>query len=228
SIDTSRLSTVPSQANSGTTMTKSLSMRERRKRAKGAAKLALVIASLPVSLVKRIRYLAQHGPNYNKGFDGRTPVADSGFLGVPDAGSSSGRPKSVASAAPSEGLAGEPDTVSHPIATSSPTPGATASPKTGGAAAPGGRRHHVSAADGEIKFYVELERVKNLPGLSVVDFKRLRGDIWAFKRLYHDTIGRLPIRDDDAHSTGGGTAGSISGTSLTPRPPASATASPAL
>lgn len=39
----------------------------------------------------------------------------------------------------------------------------------------------------EIRFSVELTRLRNLPGLLSVDVKRLRGDVWAYK-LVHDTL----------------------------------------
>ncbi|KAI8920412.1 kinase-like domain-containing protein [Entophlyctis helioformis] len=50
-----------------------------------------------------------------------------------------------------------------------------------------------------IRFHVSLHRIKNLPGLLVVDFKRLRGDIWEFKRLYHDVVAKLPLQDNSEY-----------------------------
>lgn len=41
---------------------------------------------------------------------------------------------------------------------------------------------------GEIKFYVEIQKIKNLKGLYVVEFKRRQGDIWEFKRLYQELL----------------------------------------
>jgi hypothetical protein len=39
----------------------------------------------------------------------------------------------------------------------------------------------------EIRFSVELTRLRNLPGLLSLDIKRLRGNVWAYKSV-HDTI----------------------------------------
>lgn len=39
----------------------------------------------------------------------------------------------------------------------------------------------------EIRFSVELTRLRNLPGLLSLDVKRLRGNVWAYKSV-HDTI----------------------------------------
>ncbi|KAJ3264019.1 hypothetical protein HDU77_009538 [Chytriomyces hyalinus] len=36
----------------------------------------------------------------------------------------------------------------------------------------------------EMVFYVELMKMPNLPGTCVVDFQRVRGDIWTFKEFY--------------------------------------------
>ncbi|KAJ3003993.1 UNVERIFIED_CONTAM: hypothetical protein HDU68_005393 [Siphonaria sp. JEL0065] len=45
----------------------------------------------------------------------------------------------------------------------------------------------------EIVFYVELQKVANLPGVCVVAFKRVRGNIWSFKKLYNSLVGNLPL-----------------------------------
>lgn len=45
----------------------------------------------------------------------------------------------------------------------------------------------------EVQFSVELSKIENLPGLYVVDIKRVRGNIWAFKFLYHELIDRLDL-----------------------------------
>lgn len=45
----------------------------------------------------------------------------------------------------------------------------------------------------EIRFTVEVCRVKNLPGLLVVDVRRVRGNAWAFKRLYEDCMDELAV-----------------------------------
>ncbi|KAJ3235955.1 hypothetical protein HDU81_011326 [Chytriomyces hyalinus] len=38
----------------------------------------------------------------------------------------------------------------------------------------------------EMVFYVELMKMPNLPGTCVVDFQRIRGDIWTFKEFYSE------------------------------------------
>ncbi|KAI8145957.1 hypothetical protein BJV82DRAFT_482569, partial [Fennellomyces sp. T-0311] len=37
----------------------------------------------------------------------------------------------------------------------------------------------------EVRFSVELCKIKNLPGLYIVDIRRMRGNVWAYKFLYH-------------------------------------------
>jgi hypothetical protein len=48
-------------------------------------------------------------------------------------------------------------------------------------------------ASKELKFNVEIQMIKHLKGLFVVEFKRRKGNIWAFKALYQDTIMKLPL-----------------------------------
>lgn len=45
----------------------------------------------------------------------------------------------------------------------------------------------------EVQFTVELSKIENLPGLYVVDIKRTRGNIWAFKFLYHALLDLLDL-----------------------------------
>lgn len=45
----------------------------------------------------------------------------------------------------------------------------------------------------EVQFSVELSKIENLPGLYVVDIKRTRGNIWAFKFLYHTLLDLLDL-----------------------------------
>lgn len=52
---------------------------------------------------------------------------------------------------------------------------------------------HQAVTDEPIKMYVMVHQIKNLDGLLVVDLKRVRGDIWEFKRLYHEFITRLEL-----------------------------------
>ncbi|KAI8379739.1 uncharacterized protein BYT42DRAFT_569866 [Radiomyces spectabilis] len=45
----------------------------------------------------------------------------------------------------------------------------------------------------EVRFSVELCKIKNLPGLYIVDIRRLHGDIWAYKFLYHTLLDTLNL-----------------------------------
>lgn len=49
---------------------------------------------------------------------------------------------------------------------------------------------HVCSVDigDEVKFNVELCRIKNLPGLYLLNIKRLRGSVWSFKFIYQTVI----------------------------------------
>ena len=48
---------------------------------------------------------------------------------------------------------------------------------------------HVSVDSGdEVKFVVELCRIKNLPGLYLLNIKRLRGSVWSFKFIYQTVL----------------------------------------
>ncbi|CEJ02353.1 hypothetical protein RMCBS344292_16360 [Rhizopus microsporus] len=48
----------------------------------------------------------------------------------------------------------------------------------------------------EIRFLVEICRFKNLPGLFIVNVKRLKGNVWAYKFLYHKLIDFLDLGKD--------------------------------
>ncbi|KAI8608334.1 kinase-like domain-containing protein, partial [Chytriomyces sp. MP71] len=48
----------------------------------------------------------------------------------------------------------------------------------------------------EITFNVEIFKLKNLDGMYVVAFKRVRGDIWEFKHLYDKLIADLPLEKE--------------------------------
>ncbi|RSH94394.1 hypothetical protein EHS25_004197 [Saitozyma podzolica] len=51
--------------------------------------------------------------------------------------------------------------------------------------------HECSVDNGdEVKFNVELCRIKNLPGLYLLNIKRLRGSVWSFKFIYQTVIER--------------------------------------
>ncbi|CAO3620161.1 unnamed protein product [Cunninghamella blakesleeana] len=45
----------------------------------------------------------------------------------------------------------------------------------------------------EVRFSVELCKIKNLPGLYIVDIKRLRGNVWSYKFLYHSLLDQLNL-----------------------------------
>ncbi|KAJ3404755.1 hypothetical protein HDU80_002358, partial [Chytriomyces hyalinus] len=51
----------------------------------------------------------------------------------------------------------------------------------------------LSAMEEEMTFFVEVQKVKEMSGVVVVDFKRSKGDVWGFKRLYASVIGELPL-----------------------------------
>jgi protein-serine/threonine kinase len=46
---------------------------------------------------------------------------------------------------------------------------------------------------GEVRFSVELTKLRLLPGLYIVDLKRMRGNIWAYKHLNRSLLGRLDL-----------------------------------
>jgi hypothetical protein len=47
--------------------------------------------------------------------------------------------------------------------------------------------HRVDPGD-EVRFSIELTRLKNLPGLLSLDIKRLRGNVWSFKFVYQTIL----------------------------------------
>jgi hypothetical protein len=47
-----------------------------------------------------------------------------------------------------------------------------------------------------MKFHVMIHRIKHLKGLVIVDLKRIKGDIWEFKRIYHDIIVKLDLNGE--------------------------------
>lgn len=51
----------------------------------------------------------------------------------------------------------------------------------------------------EVRFAVEVCRFKNLPGLYIVDIRRLRGNVWAYKFLYHKLIDFLNAGRDSGY-----------------------------
>ncbi|KAI8622512.1 kinase-like domain-containing protein [Chytriomyces sp. MP71] len=45
----------------------------------------------------------------------------------------------------------------------------------------------------EMTFSVEVQKLKDLKGMHVVEFRRVKGDIWGFKRLYTTIILEMPL-----------------------------------
>lgn len=43
-------------------------------------------------------------------------------------------------------------------------------------------------AGDEVKFTVELCKMKNLPGLFILKIKRTKGNLWSFKFIYQTVI----------------------------------------
>ncbi|KAG2178655.1 hypothetical protein INT44_001808 [Umbelopsis vinacea] len=46
----------------------------------------------------------------------------------------------------------------------------------------------------EVRFMVEICRLKNLPGIYIVDISRLRGNVWAYKFLYQKLLEMLDLK----------------------------------
>jgi protein-serine/threonine kinase len=61
----------------------------------------------------------------------------------------------------------------------------------------------------EIRFAVELCRIKNLPGLYIVDIKRLKGNLWGYKFLYHSLLDKLDLKGKGGYLTIGTSGGFI-------------------
>lgn len=61
----------------------------------------------------------------------------------------------------------------------------------------------------EIRFVVELCRIKNLPGLYIVDIKRMKGNLWAYKFLYHTLLDKLDLKGKGGYLTIGTSGGII-------------------
>jgi protein-serine/threonine kinase len=62
----------------------------------------------------------------------------------------------------------------------------------------------------EIRFAVELCRIKNLPGLYIVDIKRMKGNLWGYKFLYHTLLEKLDLKKNGGYLTIGTSGGFIS------------------
>ncbi|KAJ3160292.1 hypothetical protein HK101_000929, partial [Irineochytrium annulatum] len=212
SVSFDGVSTAPGSNSSGSLgremspgLNRSLSFRERKRVAKGPAKMAMVVASLPVSIVKRFKYFTRHGPHYDHGFDGRTKLnqevsADGGVVSVGSSASSFGG---------RTGRSDDSKPLPSPPASAVAVPTGSASASGASAGSPPSTPRRSAGKDGskeasggvearyqpELRFNIEVQKIRNLSGIYVVDFKRIRGDIWAFKRLYHELIKDMPLRN---------------------------------
>ncbi|KAJ3340809.1 hypothetical protein HDU83_006911 [Entophlyctis luteolus] len=54
----------------------------------------------------------------------------------------------------------------------------------------------ITGMEQEMVFTVEIKSLKDSTGECVVEFRRTKGDIWGFKRLYASVIDKLPLADD--------------------------------
>ncbi|KAK0564987.1 hypothetical protein OC844_001441 [Tilletia horrida] len=45
----------------------------------------------------------------------------------------------------------------------------------------------------EVRFSVEITRIKNLPGLYSLDIRRMKGNLWAYKFIYHALLDRCQL-----------------------------------
>lgn len=45
----------------------------------------------------------------------------------------------------------------------------------------------------DVRFSVELCKIKNLPGLYIVDMRRLRGNVWSYKFIYRKLMDTLQL-----------------------------------
>lgn len=50
----------------------------------------------------------------------------------------------------------------------------------------------------EVRFSVEVTRLKNLPGLYSVDIRRMKGNLWAYKFIYHALLDRCDLNGNAA------------------------------
>ncbi|KAG0362916.1 hypothetical protein BGZ54_008428 [Gamsiella multidivaricata] len=53
----------------------------------------------------------------------------------------------------------------------------------------------------EIRFSIELCRIKNLHGLYSVDIRRMKGNLWAYKFLYHAVLNTLDLQGKGGYLT---------------------------
>ncbi|KAI8807259.1 hypothetical protein BJ742DRAFT_318289 [Cladochytrium replicatum] len=230
------------------------------KRNKSKRAMANVFASMPISFLKRIKYMASHGRSWNKGYDGKGDArlvevdrlateaylaATSGmgtgrFGGGPMFYMQPGGVRSSVSFGVGNGGVGFGEESQMTVTSFSQlgtSPGVSRLSSGGGDAVSTRSRSSfvfarqgsvngngngsvlfgtaagaedvqfqaqqaqqtqpLSWVGGEVRFTVEIHKIKNLAGLYVVDFKRVRGDIWGFKRLYLECLPRLPLQNGE-------------------------------
>ena len=58
----------------------------------------------------------------------------------------------------------------------------------------------------EIRFSVEVTKIKNLPGLYSLDIRRMKGNLWAYKFVYHALLDRCQLGSSNSLQPGIATA----------------------
>ncbi|KAJ3024141.1 UNVERIFIED_CONTAM: hypothetical protein HDU68_008307 [Siphonaria sp. JEL0065] len=142
-----------------------------------SAKTQIGSGFLPAWISKKWQYLQSYGFNYNKGFDGKSvrstgSVVSGNVQGSPTLSTlreSSSSSDSVVSVPVQQKQQQQQQQQQQPRA--------------------------VRFVD-EITFNVEIFKLKNLPDMYVVEFKRVRGNIWEFKNLYNRIITDLPLNNE--------------------------------
>ncbi|KAJ3064864.1 hypothetical protein HDU99_004338 [Rhizoclosmatium hyalinum] len=152
---------VPLAPNISRTISKNEKLRQ-------SSKFNRILAGLPTSLAKKLKYVKEYGVNYNSGFSGKQ---------------SRNAPSRPALEDDDDDSLNRNSTVASKLARTLTTDRTRDDPASGS---------KVLFVD-EIVFYVELQKVPNLPGVCVVDFKRQRGNIWTFKKLYNQLVEELPV-----------------------------------
>ncbi len=62
------------------------------------------------------------------------------------------------------------------------------------------RRPRLTHADPSVHFSVQISKLRQLTNVYACDFKRIRGDIWQYKRLYEDLTAKLNF-GEEKHET---------------------------
>ncbi|KAG0313135.1 hypothetical protein BGZ99_009070 [Dissophora globulifera] len=63
----------------------------------------------------------------------------------------------------------------------------------------------------EIRFSIELCRIKNLHDLYSVDIRRMKGNLWTYKFLYHAVLNALNLQSKGGYLTGGSGGATVVG-----------------